>query len=120
MSGARRNIRLRRLETGAFTLLALLSAWYWFGSSGPALVALWLVAEGARTRAPLPDWRVLAAGGELTFTHVAAHRVLLEARGWGRLVVYRDEVGPADWARLRRAAFRGDAAQPATGRSTSS
>ena len=39
---------------------------------------------------------------ELTFVHITPYRIVLCARGLGRIEVFRDEMSPADWARLRR------------------
>ena len=108
---------LRRLRDLLLTGLGLIAAGYWFGSSGVGLGLLWLAARRSpRGGASGNAWRQMLTGERLTFCHIGVWRVLLVGEHGGRIEVFRDEVGPEDWAELRRVCL---SAQPATGRSTS-
>jgi hypothetical protein len=111
---------LRVWHERAFWLLMVVTAGLLFGGSGIALAVLChaLPRHAARS----PGWESVLAARSLSFAYVGPWRLVLCARGVGRAVVYRDEVPPATWARLRRGGLGcpDRTAQPATGRSTSS
>jgi hypothetical protein len=102
----------RAFETLRLTL-NLICGWVWFGSSGVALVCLWIAAN---RREGAGDGAVVSDSGTVLFSHVTPFRVVFTTRS-GRFEVYRDEVSALEWARLRRRCLTD---QPATGRNTSS
>lgn len=96
------------METG-YRLLCVACGWYWLGASGAALVCLWWLSRrepAAPARGvPWPDVEACLAGGARV--HVTPLRVVVSVGFWSRrrVEIYRDEVAPADWARLRRRCF---------------
>ena len=53
------------------------------------------------------NWSAYLTADELTFVHLLPYRIVLRAEGLGRIEVFRDELSPEDWARLRRVCLNG-------------
>lgn len=107
---------MRRAFETIRLIMNLICGWVWFGSSGVALVCLWIAASREEV-SPAAGFRAEALdAGPISFAHLTPFRVVLTTPS-GRFEVYRDEVGALEWARLRRRCLTG---QLATGRSTSS
>jgi hypothetical protein len=80
-------------------LLALYGGWIWFGTSGLALVGLWLHLHYPRRT---PRQLVLELA-ELRSARLELQRICLCYRPWRVVEVFRDEVSIEQWAALRRA-----------------
>lgn len=89
-----------------YWLLYVACGWYWLGASGAALVCLlWLSRREPAVPAPgvaWPDLEACLAGGARIY--VTPFKVVVSSGIWSRrrVEIFRDEVAPADWARLRR------------------
>ncbi len=90
--------RLRRWHFALVSVLDALSAYQWFGLTEAGFALLGSYAHGRRYRPPKqlvlrPDRRLW----------MSAHLLVIPI-GWGRChCLYRDELRPFDFARLRRA-----------------
>jgi hypothetical protein len=91
-------------------LLWVVCGWYWLGASGAALAVLWLRARAvdAPPRSEL-SWAEVEAcldPERRAFVHLTPWRVVIRTTGWfgerQRLEIFRDEIAPPEWARLRR------------------
>ena len=101
---------MRSFHESVWLLLSLIGAWLWLGASGLALVFLWFVSRQAvRTlqRVQARNWPAYLDAESLTFVHLLPYRIVLRAGGLERIEVFKDELSPQDWARLRRACLHG-------------
>ena len=108
--------RLRRLHDESMVVIALYAGYYWFGASGLALIILWLAALGHNR-----VYSSLHAPAEIDTDRIRSIRMgqlrlWMKFCGGETLAVYRDEVTPAQWSRLRREIHL---SQLAMGRNTS-
>lgn len=98
--------------------IALYGGWYWFGTSGLALAALWLRARFsaavAQPTSPVrieisaiaarrvEPWRVSLWHRSGEASTLMRERARTRVRWLARTDVFRDELDPDQWARLRR------------------
>ena len=103
--------RLRRIAHSAYGLAALFGGWIWFGNTGAALLATWVLLGWPRDLIfiELPERPHFVKLGRLAITWGEGFAGLRK-----RQRLFRDEVSPEAFARLRREMIRksGPGARP--------